>query len=73
MYKVIKFFTDMQDNDRSYEVGDTYPRKGLVPDKSRIAALLGSDNNQGVPVIEQDVKKPVGKGNKKAEDEISAE
>ena len=28
MYKVIHFFTDLQDNDFAYEVGDTFPRKG---------------------------------------------
>ena len=49
MYKVIKHFVDLQDNNHKYDVGDTYPRKGLN-------VLLGSDytafrySPQGIPV-----------------------
>lgn len=51
-YKVIKYFTDLQDNCHPYNVGDTYPRKGLEPSKERIAELAGSENKQGCPLIE---------------------
>lgn len=53
MYRVIKLFTDGQDNLYEYNVGDTYPRKGYKPSKERINGLLGTDNKQGVPLIEE--------------------
>ena len=30
MYKVIKYFTDLQDNEHPYNAGDTFPRDGLT-------------------------------------------
>lgn len=53
MYKVIKMFTDGQDDFFRYEVGDTYPRKGYKPSEDRIKGLLGTNNKQGVPLIEE--------------------
>lgn len=53
MYKVIKHFTDMQDNNFAYNVGDEYPRKGTSVLQSRINELAGSKNRQGVPLIEE--------------------
>ena len=53
MYKVIKLFTDLQDNNYKYDVGDTYPRKGLNVLQSRINELASSKNRQGVPLIEE--------------------
>ena len=52
MYKVIKFFADLQDNNHPYNVGDAFPRKGLEVTEERLAELAGSDNKQGVPLIE---------------------
>ena len=52
MFKVIKFFTDLQDNRHPYKVGDIYPREGIEPDEARIAELAGSNNKQGEPLIE---------------------
>jgi hypothetical protein len=51
MYKVIHFFTDLQDNAHPYNVGDTFPRKGVQVDKARLKELAGSDNRQGRPLI----------------------
>lgn len=51
MYKVIKYFEDLQDNSRPYNEGDTYPRKGLKVSKSRIAELASGKNRRGVPLI----------------------
>lgn len=51
-YKVIKYFTDLQDSNFAYHVGDTYPREGKDVSPSRIAELAGSDNKRGVPLIE---------------------
>lgn len=62
-YRVIKFFTDLQDNNHAYNVGDTYPREGLNPSEERIAELSGSENKQGVPLIKE-VKQQRKKGNK---------
>lgn len=53
MYKVIKHFTDLQDKDHPYNVGDTFPRKGLNVSAERLAELAGSNNKQGVPLIEE--------------------
>lgn len=52
MYKVIKFFTDLQDNNYPYNAGDNYPRYGYLPSADRIEELMGSDNKQGVPLIQ---------------------
>ena len=51
MYKVIKLFTDLQDNGHKYEVGEEYPRLGLKPSLARIAELSGSDTRQKTPLI----------------------
>ena len=51
MYKVIKHFTDMQDNNFAYDVGDEYPRQGFSVLQSRINALASENNRQGEPLI----------------------
>ena len=53
MYKVIKHFTDMQDNNFAYNVGDEYPRKGMSVLPSRIRELASDKNRQGCPLIEE--------------------
>ena len=53
MFRVIKHFTDMQDGNFAYEIGDTYPRKGLSVLPSRIKELAGKNNRQGCPLIEE--------------------
>lgn len=53
MYKVIYSFTDLQDSNRVYSVGDTYPAKDAEsPGKSRIVSLLNGNNKIGKPLIE---------------------
>lgn len=52
MYKVIKFFTDLQDDNFPYEVGDTFPRKGVTVTEERLAELAGSNNKRKEPLIE---------------------
>ena len=51
MYKVIRYFTDLQDDGYAYNVGDEFPHKGMTVTKERIAELSGSENKQGVPLI----------------------
>lgn len=53
MYRVIKAFTDMQDGNFAYQVGDEYPRKGMSVLQSRINELASNKNRQGVPLIEE--------------------
>ena len=53
MYRVIKHFVDLQDNNYKYDIGDIYPRKGLNVLQSRINELASSKNRQGVPLIEE--------------------
>ena len=53
MYRVIKAFVDLQDNNYKYDVGDTYPRKGLNVLQSRINELASDKNLQKTPLIKE--------------------
>lgn len=53
MYKVIEYFTDLQDNDYAYNVGDTFPRKGLTVNKERLTELSTKNNRQNKPLIKR--------------------
>ena len=57
MYRVIKAFVDLQDNNYAYDpknpARNTYPRKGLSVLPSRIKELAGSKNRQKTPLIEE--------------------
>ncbi len=72
MYKVIHYFTDLQDNCRPYSVGDVFPREGMKVTEARLAELAGSNNMQKKPLIEkveetaEPVKKPAKRTTKKA-------
>ena len=58
MYKVIKSFTDLQDNNYAYYVGDTFPHNGGDVDAERIAELSSDKNQLCVPLIEEIAEKP---------------
>lgn len=68
MYKVIKYFTDLQDNNYAYYVGDTFPRNGVEAGVERIAELASDKNLQGVPLIEEIAEKPKRTRRKKEEE-----
>ena len=68
MYKVIKSFTDLQDNNYAYYVGDTFPHNGVEADAERIAELSSDKNLQGVPLIEEIAEKPKRTRKKKSEE-----
>ncbi|MCE4964409.1 Rho termination factor N-terminal domain-containing protein [Staphylococcus haemolyticus] len=53
MYKVIEYFTDLQDDDYAYNVGDTFPRKSLTVSKERLTELSTKNNRQNKPLIER--------------------
>ena len=65
MYKVIKYFTDLQDGNHPYNVGDVFPREGFEVLPSRIKELAGKKNRQGEPLIEEIEEEPTKKSRKK--------
>ena len=68
MYKVIKYFTDLQDNNYAYYVGDTFPHNGVEVAAERTAELSSYKNLQGVPLIEEVAEKPKRTSKKKSEE-----
>ena len=50
-YEVIKYFTDLQDNDYEYNVGDVFPREGLKVNDDRLKELSTNKNRQRTPLI----------------------
>lgn len=58
-YKVVKAFSDLQDNNYIYNVGDTFPHEGAEVSEDRLKELSGSSNKLGTPLIKE--VKPKGK------------
>lgn len=52
IYRVVKHFTDLQDNGYKYNEGDIYPREGYVPSDERIEMLSTASNRQKTVLIE---------------------
>ncbi|ELX9433112.1 hypothetical protein SLJ28_001731 [Staphylococcus pseudintermedius] len=53
-YEVLKTFKDLQDNDKLYEKGKTYPcPANKKVDEERILELSSSDNRQRKPLIKK--------------------
>ena len=50
MYKVVKFFNDLQDNGYAYHVGDTFPHDGFTVDE------LATDSNRRHLILIEEVK-----------------
>lgn len=74
MYKVIKAFADLLDNNHPYNVGDVFPHKGCSypVSEERLAELATKNNKQGVPLIrsvEETPKKTTTKKPKKTADQ----
>lgn len=68
MYRALIPFCDLQDNGRSYDAGETFPRSGLRVTAERLKELSTNENRMGFPLIEKvpDVeKKPTRKRVKK--------
>ena len=68
MYKVIKSFTDLQDNNYAYYVGDTFPHDGVEVGAERVAELASDKNRLGIPLIEEVAEKPKRVRKKKDEE-----
>ena len=58
MYRVVKFFRDLQDNNHAYHVGDTFPHDGMEVSIDRLTELSTDKNRRKMPLIEL-VKEPV--------------
>lgn len=52
-YRVIKYFTDLQDGEHPYNVGDEFPRKGKTVTADRIKELSTIANRRGIALIEE--------------------
>ena len=53
MYRVIKYFTDLQDKNHEYNVGDVYPHNNRKVSANRIKELSTDKNKRGIPLIEK--------------------
>lgn len=67
MYKVIKAFFDLKDNNHVYSVGDIFPHNGVDVDDDRLSELASNNNKLGVPLIEEIAEKPKKTRKKKRE------
>ncbi len=54
MYKVIRYFTDLQDNNYPYNEEDIFPRDGMIVTKERIEELSSANNKQLRPLIQKE-------------------
>lgn len=52
-YTVITAFVDLQDDNRLYRVGETYPRSGKTVSADRINSLISANNALGVSLIRE--------------------
>lgn len=52
MYKVLTYFTDLQDDGYAYREGDTFPREGVKVSEDRVKELSTGANKRGIPLIE---------------------
>lgn len=54
-HKVVLGFTDLEDGNRIYRAGDTYPHHNAAePSEERIESLLTNKNKRGEPLIESE-------------------
>jgi hypothetical protein len=65
MYKVLAYFTDLQDNNHPYTEGMVFPRDGLTVSEARLEQLSSTRNRRGIRLIEfveeQELPKPLTK------------
>lgn len=53
MYRVIKYFRDLQDNNHAYHVGDTFPHGRMAVSEKRLMELSTNANRRHMPLIEK--------------------
>ena len=59
MYRVVKFFRDLQDNNHAYHVGEQFPHDGMEVSNDRLAELSTEANRRHKPLIEWVEVEPV--------------
>lgn len=69
MFKVVKRFYDLKDNNHAYYEGDIFPHNKVKVSEKRIAELSSNKNKMGVPLIVEIPEKPSKKAIKKAVEE----
>lgn len=69
MYKVLKYFVDLQDNNFEYKEGDVYPRDGFSVLQSRLNELASTKNRRGEALIEELEEEKPKKSTKKKDEE----
>lgn len=52
MYKVLRYFEDIQDEMHPYNIGDIFPRDGMRVSADRLTELSTDRNLQRTPLIE---------------------
>ena len=53
MYRVLRNFTDLQDQGYFYREGDIFPRDGLKVNRKRLSELSSNKNRQKTQLIEK--------------------
>lgn len=53
MYRVLRFFRDLQDNNHAYHVGEIFPHGGMAVSEDRLKELSTDANRRHVPLIEK--------------------
>jgi hypothetical protein len=52
-YRVVRFFTDLKDNNHAYHPGDTFPREGMTASDERLKELSSDKNLQHKILIKE--------------------
>ena len=76
MARVIYPFADLLDDNYIYQVGDEFPRPGVIVGAERYAELEGSNNKIGRPLIATDSRQKPSKEvktDKESTDNVKAE
>ena len=59
MYKVIKSFSDLQDNGFVYKAGDIFPRLGKEVTQKRVDELASKNNKRKEALIQHIIENPI--------------
>lgn len=71
MYKTIVRFVDLQDKNHVYNVGDVFPREGMVVSEYRLEELATKKNRRKIELIKKVEDEP--KAEVKAEAEVAVD
>ena len=71
-YVVLRYFTDLQDNNHIYHTGDSFPRVGFEVSEERLKELSTKKNLRGIPLIEK-IEEPADKSVEEPVEESKSE